>query len=189
VTQIHRKLDIAADEPLFELVLTDYARNYGPEIWTLKYRIRQQDLGNDYWNTSILRPAYYQLYPPEKGQPRTFVEVRYPERTSEPTLAAQLMANDPDIERVRNASQETAKALGFVSEGNSTKANSGPISDFLRSAVPMMAGAQARMTLAIIDAERGFQWVLPPEERLPPPKTQSVDPDRPSLRNPRTPSP
>lgn len=189
VTQIHHKLDLKPDEPLFELLLTDYAPNYGPEIWSLKYRIRQQNLGNDYWNTTILRPAYYQLYPPEKGQPRTFVEVSYPDGSAEPTLAARLTANDPNLERIRNASQETTKALGLVSDGNSTKAAAAPVSDFLRSAVPIVAGAQARMTLAIIDAERGFQWVLPPEERLPPPTTKSVDPDRPSLRNPRVPSP
>jgi hypothetical protein len=189
VAQIHHKLELKPDEPLFELVLTDYAPNYGPEIWSLKYRIRQQNLGNDYWNSSILRPAYYQLYPPEKGQPRTFVEVRYPDGSAEATLAARLTANDPDLERIRNASQESTKALGFVSDGNSTKANASPISDFLRSAVPIVAGAQARMTLAVIDAERGFQWILPPEERLPPPTTKSNDPDRPSLRNPRVPSP
>jgi hypothetical protein len=189
VTQIHHKLDLKPDEPLFELVLADYAPNYGPEIWSLKYRIRQQNLGNDYWNSTILRPAYYQLYPPEKGRPRTFVEVRYPDDSAEPTLAARLAANDPDLERIRNASQESTKALDLVNDGNSTKAATSAISDFLRSAVPIVAGAQARMTLAIIDAERGFQWVLPPEERLPPPTTKSVDPDRPSLRNPRGPSP
>jgi hypothetical protein len=189
VMQIHHKLDLKTDEPLFELLLADYAPNYGPEIWSLKYRIRQQNLGNDYWNTTILRPAYNQLYPPEKGRPRTFVEVRYPDGSAEPTLAARLMASDPDLERIRNASQESTKALGLVGEGNSTKANTSPIADFLRSAVPIVAGAQARMTLAIIDAERGFQWVLPPEERLPPPTTKSADPDRPSLRNPRVTSP
>ena len=189
VTQIHHKLDLAPDEPLLELVLADYAPNYGPEIWSLRYRIRQQSLGNDYWNTSILRPAYYQLYPPEKGQPRTFIEVRYPGESAEPTLAARVAAHDPQLERFGNASPELTKALGFIYDGNSTKAATSPISDFLRSAVPAVASANARMTLAIIDAERGFQWVLPPEERLPPPKTQSVDPDRPSLRNPRGPSP
>ena len=37
VGQLHRKLDLAPDEPLVELLLADYAENYGPEIWSLKY--------------------------------------------------------------------------------------------------------------------------------------------------------
>ena len=161
------------------MLLTDYAPNYGPEIWSLKYRIRQQNLGNDYWNSTILRPAYNQLYPPEKGQPRTFVEVRYPEGSAEPTLAARLTANDPDLERIRNSSQESTKALGLVSDGNSTKAalvtdrGLPPL-----GAVPIVAGAQARMTLAVIDAERGIPMgASARKRRLPPPTTKSVDPE------------
>ncbi len=60
------------------MLLADYVENYGPEIWSLKYRIQQDNLGNDYWETHILRPAYYQLYPPEKGSARTFMEAQYP---------------------------------------------------------------------------------------------------------------
>src|ERR1700694_3404911 len=74
VDQIHHKLDLAPDEPLVELILADYVQGYGPEIWNLQYRVHQETLANDYWQTRILRPAYVQLYPPEKGQPRTFIE-------------------------------------------------------------------------------------------------------------------
>jgi len=49
VSQLHRKLDLAPNEPLVEVLLADYAENYGPEIWSLKYRIQQDNLGNDYW--------------------------------------------------------------------------------------------------------------------------------------------
>jgi len=67
VDQIHHKLDLAPDEPLVELILADYVQDYGPEIWSLQYRVRQENLSNDFWRTRILRPAYVQLYPPEKG--------------------------------------------------------------------------------------------------------------------------
>ena len=39
VTQIHGKLDLTADEPLVELLLADYVEDYGPEIWSLQFRI------------------------------------------------------------------------------------------------------------------------------------------------------
>ena len=189
VTQIHHKLDLTQNEPLLELLLSDYAPNYGPEIWSLQYRIRQEDLGNGYWKTTILRPGYYQLYPPEKGQPRTFVEVRYPASSAEPTLASRVQEHDQQFERVRNSSPEMTKAIGLVNDGNSVKASSGPLTDFLRAVLPMVVGQDSNMTLAVVDAERGFQWILAPQEKLPPPTTKPIDPDKPSLRNPRVPSP
>src|SRR5665213_1303608 len=53
VEQIHHKLDLAPDESLVELLLADYVENYGPEIWQLQFRVRQEALGNDYWTTRI----------------------------------------------------------------------------------------------------------------------------------------
>src|SRR5258707_11950197 len=77
VSQLHHKIDVGADEPLFEIVVIGYApKHYRPEVWTIEYRIRQQEVGAraDYWQTQILRPRFEQLYPPEKHAPRTIVE-------------------------------------------------------------------------------------------------------------------
>src|SRR5205814_5169327 len=73
VAQLHHKIDIAADEPLLELVLIGYApNNYGPEVWTVEYRVQQQQVATrgEYWQTRPLRPRFTQLYPPEKHAPR-----------------------------------------------------------------------------------------------------------------------
>jgi len=66
------------------MVLIGYApNNYGPEVWTIEYRVQQEQVSTrgEYWQTRILRPRFTQLYPPEKKKhaPRMIVEARYPD--------------------------------------------------------------------------------------------------------------
>jgi len=184
VDQIHHKLDLAPDEPLVELILADYVQDYGPEIWSLQYRIRQENLANDYWQTRILRPAYVQLYPPEKGQPRTFVETEYPANIPQLDLAARVTRPDPQFERVAHSSREVSDAVAFIAAGNSTKASASATSDFMRAAIPLAGGNAQNLVMAALDMNRGFQWILAPQEPIPPGKTQTqpTEPDAPSLR-------
>ena len=100
VGQLHHKIEVAADEPLFEIVVIGYAPNhYGPEAWTIEYRVQQEVVGTrgDYWQTRILRPRFTQLYPPEKHAPRTIVEARYPANIKGPTVMELIQRNDPRI--------------------------------------------------------------------------------------------
>jgi hypothetical protein len=184
VDQIHHKLDLAPDEPLVELILADYVQDYGPEIWSLQYRVRQENLANDYWQTRILRPAYIQLYPPEKGQPRTFVEADYPATIPQLQLAARISRPDPQFDRVAHSSREISDAVAFIAAGNSTKASSSATSDFMRTAIPLAGGNAQTLVMAALDMNRGFQWILAPQEPIPPGKTQTqpTEPDAPSLR-------
>jgi hypothetical protein len=185
VSQLHHKLDLAPDEPLFEILLADYAENYGPEIWSLQYRIRQDNLGNDYWETHILRPAYYQIYPPEKGSAHTFMEAQYPGNLPSLGLVTRLAQNDPQIMRSRSASTAVDQAVKAIADGHSEKAAGGPVADFLRVSLPDIAGNKAGLALAQLDAKRGFQWIVPPTEAPPPPlptQTKPAEPGAPSLR-------
>ncbi len=183
VDQIHHKLDLPPDEPLVELILADYQQNYGPEIWSLQYRVRQQDLGNDFWQTRILRPAYVQLYPPEKGQPHTFVEVDYPAAVPRLQLTERLAQHNPQFDRIANSSREISQAIAFIAAGNSTKALSSPASDFLRAAIPLAGGNEGNLVMALLDMNTGFQWVLAPQQ--PDSRRQGAQRARcaPSLRN------
>ena len=184
VDQIHHKLDLAPDEPIVELILADYVQDYGPEIWNLQYRVRQQNLGNDFWQTRIMRPAYLQLYPPEKGQPRTFIEADYPPTLRQLGLAQLVMQPDSHFDRLAHSSRDVSEAIAFIAAGNSTKALSSPTSDFMRAAIPLAGGNESSLVMAILDMNRGFQWVLAPQQPIPPAKTQTqpTEPDAPSLR-------
>lgn len=188
VDQIHDKLDLGPDEPLVELILADYVQDYGPEIWNLQYRVRQENLGVDFWQTRIMRPAYIQLYPPEKGQPRTFIETDFPVNIPSLNLAERVARSDPQFTRIANSSRETSEAVEAIATGNSTKARTSPTTDFLRSVIPLAGGNEQSLVMAVLDMNRGFQWVLAPQQPIPPGKTQQTEPDAPSLRNrgPRT---
>jgi hypothetical protein len=190
VDDIHYKLDLAADEPLIEVLLAGYTEGYGPEIWDLRYRVQQRNLGNDYWDTRPMRPSYYQLYPPEKGQPRTFVETRYPE-TLAPLDLARAAQSDPAVTPIRSASPDIDEAVASILKGESNKAATRPTEDFLRLAIPAVAGAQAKLAVAVIDQLYKFQWVLEPDNAPAGPAETSTQPgtlrqqeqtERPSLR-------
>lgn len=191
VTDIHYKLDLPANEPLIEVLLAGYTPGYGPEIWDLRYRVQQQNLGPDYWETRPMRPAYYQLYPPEKGQPRTFVEVQYPAKLAPLGIARAAQSDaqsDAQVERIRSSSPEMNAAITTVLNGESIKANSRPVEDFLRLAMPVIAGAQAKLAIGALDELAHFQWLLAPEDARPAPAETDarpatpVEPEKPSLR-------
>jgi hypothetical protein len=185
--QLHHKINIGEDVPLVRLVLVDYVPDYGPEAWTIDYRIRQDVLANDYWRTRVLRPSYNQLYPPEKGRPRTFVEVRYPpanRATAEPELLDLLRQNDPRLARTRTANEILAKSVAFVVSGESQKSVAASDAEFLRAALPAVTPPETKLTMALIDFDRGFRWLIqPPESAVPPPADEKPrEPDAPTLR-------
>src|SRR5580698_7218705 len=102
VAQLHQQIEFKPDEALFEVVVIGFApEDYGPEVWTVEYRIQQEEIATrgDFWQTRLLRPRFTQLYPPEKKAPKTLVEIRYPDTVPGPTLQQLIQGNDPDIEK------------------------------------------------------------------------------------------
>jgi hypothetical protein len=184
--QLHHKINLAEDEPLLRIVLAGYVEGYGPEAWTLDYHVRQEELANDYWQTRVLRPSYTQLYPPEKGQPRTLVEVRYPPENrakDEPELLDLLRQNDPRLSKIRAANELLAKSIAFVVDGQSQKSTAASDIDFLKPALRAVTRPDAQFTMAYVDFDRGFQWVLQPPKPATPPPTDAKpeEPGAPSL--------
>ena len=184
--QLHHKIDIASDEPLFEIVIIGFAPNhYGPEVWTVEYRVQQQQVGAraEYWQTRILRPRFTQLYPPEKHAPRTIVEARYPSNVKAPTVMEMIQGNDPRVAQLRNGEPRFGKVLEVVDRGQAQKAVSIDAQDFMRALLPLIAG-KATFMLGKMDEERGLDWIVPPEEPVDKTKKDDKDrpPDAPSLR-------
>jgi hypothetical protein len=154
----HHKIDLGADEPLVELIVADYVDGYGFEAWLVRYKIKQKLLGNDYWMTTVSRPDYTQLYPPEKGQPRTLIEVRYPP-AADPTLLDRLKSDDPGLQRIRDASPKLNQSAAQIVVGESQKSNADDDADFLRAAMPVVTRAEARVALVEITNLRDVVWV------------------------------
>jgi hypothetical protein len=190
VSQLHHKLDISPDEPIFQIVMIGYAPNdYGPEVWVLEYRIEQEQVATrgDYWQTRIMRPHFTQLYPPEKHAPRTIVESRYPPDAKGPTLSELIRGNDPQIARLGSGEPRFTKVLENIRGGQAQKAAAIDSADFMRAVLPLIAG-DAQFVLGTMEERRGFEWIVPPTE--PVEKAQedkNRPPDAPTLR--RTPKP
>jgi len=175
--QLYARLDSRADQPLVELLVVDYVENYGPEVWLLQYPVAQDALGNDYWRTRVLRPSYTQLYPPEKGRPRTLIEVRYPGDDSGPTLLDLLNQNDPRLAQLRTADTAFARAAERLTRGESNKATANEATMFLRAALPAIADPESKLVLGVLHEQRGLEWILEPPE--PPQKAEEGKPREP----------
>ena len=115
------------------------------------------------------------------------MEVQYPANLA-PLGIARAAQPDAQIGRIRSSSQEMNAAVTAVLNGESIKANSRPMEDFLRLAMPVVAGAQAKLAIGAIDEQSHFQWLLAPEDARPAPAETDArpatlaEPERPSLR-------
>jgi hypothetical protein len=192
VSQLHHKIDLKPDEPLFEIVLIGYApQAYGPEVWAIDYQVEQESIGgkSDFWQTHILRPRFTQLYPPEKHQAKALLELRFPADLQDIPLTGLIQQNDPQIARLRSSDARFAKVIEQIEHGQPNKSNPQDAADFLRAALPVLAG-NARFIEGQIGESSGFEWIVPPEERVD--KQQRAEdkdhpPDAPTLR--RKPNP
>ncbi len=190
VAQLHHKLEISPDDPIFQIVIIGYAPNdYGPEVWVVDYRMEQEQVATrgDYWQTRVQRPRFTQLYPPEKHAPRTIVESRYPPDAKGPTLAELIHGNDPHITHLGSGEPRFAKVLENINRGQAQKAASIDSADFMRAVLPLIAGG-APFVLGTMDEHHGFEWMVPPEEPVEKVKEdKNRPPDAPSLRRPPKP--
>lgn len=184
VSQLHHKIEFKPDEALFEVVLIGIAPDdYGPEVWTIEYRIQQEEIATrgDFWQTRILRPRFTQLYPPEKHAPKTLVEIRYPETMQGPTLQQLISGNDPDIEKIYKGDPKFLKVAESIDRGQANKAVSEDATEFLRAVLPLISEKSTYILGKI--TERGFDWVVPPDEPVEKAKEdKNRPPDAPSLR-------
>jgi len=186
VSQLHHPIDLKPDEPLFQIVLVGFApQYYGPEVWRIDYQVEQSTVGSrdDYLQTRLLRPRFTQLYPPEKGRPKTLIEVRLPADLSDIPLLGLIQQNAPPIARLRSSDQHMSKVVDLIQRGEAQKADPTAAADFLRAALPIMAG-NASFILGSINETSGFQWIVPPEEPRESEKTaedKNRPPDAPTL--------
>lgn len=162
--QLHHKIDLAPEEPILQIVVVGYGpEGYGPEVWRYEYRVKQEALRGDYYQTRVLRPRTTQLYPPEKNTPRTLVEVAYPPGAVEPGLRERIERNDPVVARIAGSEKRFDRVVEKIREGKAHSANPGDAAEFLRIMVVPMAG-KGRFAVGRFKENRGFDWLLPPEE-------------------------
>jgi hypothetical protein len=186
-SQLHHPIDLKPEEPLFQIVLIGYApQDYGPEIWLIDYQVEQNSVAarGDYWQTHVLRPRFTQLYPPEKHQPKTIIEVRVPAALQDIPLLGLIQQNSTAIARLRSSDPHINKVVDLIQRGEAQKANSVAAGDFLRAALPILAG-DAHFFLGSMTENGRFDWIVPPDEPREKVKTtedKNRPPDAPTLQ-------
>jgi hypothetical protein len=158
---LRSKVNLPADEPLAQLIMADYLTGYGPEVWQLSYGIKQEQQKGDYWETRVLKPAYVQFWPPEKGQPKALMEFNYPPENRPPSLLELLRQKDARLERIRTSDPQMALVAAEL-QSDSTKLLAVDATQFLRAALAAITPPKARQTMAVLGIEKGFAWILPP---------------------------
>jgi hypothetical protein len=165
--RLHHKLNFPPDQALLELVVIGFGpKDYGPEVWTLEYRITQENITAndlDYWQTRVLRPRFTQLYPPEKHAPHTIVETGYPGPAKGPSIQELIEGNDPRIAQLSSSDPRFAKVDNLIAKGDAQKAETTDSIDFLRALVPLLFPHQT-FFMGTMEEEHGFDWVVPPQE-------------------------
>ena len=184
--RLHHKLDFPADQPLLELVVIGFGpREYGPEAWTVDYRMTQTMIAThgDYWQTRVLRPRFTQLYPPEKKASHKLVETCYPGECKGPTLQQLLEGNEPTLEKLARSDARFLKAVDLINKGQAQKAAAPDVVGFLRAVVPLLYTGH-RFVMGTFEEEHGFNWVVPPDEPIEKAKKddKSRAPEAPTLR-------
>lgn len=185
VKGLRSKVNLPADEPLAELIVADYLGGYGPEVWQITYDMTQLEQKDAYFETRVLKPAYLQFWPPEKGQPKTLMEFHYPPRPPQPSLLELLRQKDPRLEAVRSSDPQMAM-VGTQILNDTTKLPAVEATQFLRAALAAITPPNARETMAILGMEKGFAWILapPPEAERPIPAQTATSEPRPATERP-----
>jgi hypothetical protein len=173
---LHGRIDLPANEPVAVLILADYMEGYGPEIWQLSFTLRQSMQREDYFDTHVSLPQYVQLWPPEKGQPRTLVEFHYPPEGVVPSLIDLIRNKDAGIEKLCSSDVKMRNVRDRFLQGESNKILAADAIQFLRAAIGIVAPPNSRQTISTIGVESGFQWILQPP---PEPKNPRLEKERP----------
>jgi hypothetical protein len=103
-----------------------------------------------------------------------------------------IQGGDPRVAKLRSSDPKIEKAVDLISRGQAQKADDTASSDFLRALLPLISD-KATFMMGKMQEQNGFEWVVPPEERIE--KTEKLkteDKDRPadapSLRKRPTPN-
>ena len=180
---LHGPLRMQPHELFTEMLLVDYEPGYGPEAWSLRYRAEQELMRGDFYRTAVHRPEYVQLYPPDKGQPKTLMETTYPPNDpNEPTILELLKANDSRLAFLgTDAGMKRAEDLLVRGESQKIKIEDGV--ELLRASFQTVTPRSSRQMILEISEQDGMKWVLGEGElpKLTPEQQKGVQNAPPSL--------
>ncbi len=174
---IHGNLNLGEDEPILELVLADYAPDYGPEVWLISYSLEQEPEQGDFWQTRAMQPQYTQLWPLEKGAAQRLVEASYPPSVAtNDTLETLVAAGDSRIGAAISAAPGMRAISEQILDGEIDELQAVDVAAFLRTSLQAIAPPGARMIEAEVNQDMGIGWFIAPPPEVPLPGSEVVRP-------------
>jgi len=182
---IHGDLKLGDSQPVLQMVVADYAPDYGPEVWLVQYFVEQDPEQGDYWQTRILQPQYDQLWPPEKGKSRGLIEISNP---TAPTVASMIRAGDAHLSQSISSAPGMQEVSAAILDGNIEKLAAVDLAAFFRACLGAVTVSNARMVEAEINKQHGVGWFIEPPAEKPAAGAEQVRPvGAPSLIHPSRP--
>jgi hypothetical protein len=160
-TQLHAPIHLPDAQPVLQIVLADYVEDYGPEVWTLDYKLHQEELRANFLQTQINRPHYVQLWPPDKGQPHSLIEFSYP--GVDPKSFSESLLNDSRLKSIGGAVPKLADVQQAILAGDTRKILPADAITFMRAALSGLADNGSNYAIAAIGEHTGFTWIVQPK--------------------------
>jgi hypothetical protein len=99
-----------------------------------------------------------------------------------------IQGNDPELDNLSRGDPKFSKVMENIDRGQANKAIPEDATDFLRAALPLVS-EKAKFILGTV-TERGFDWVVPPDEPVEKAKEdKNKPPEAPTLRKKPNPNP
>ena len=169
---LHAQIHLPQDLPLLELVIVRQSAGEEPSVWDVSYWLSQRSLEENFWDTEVERPRYYQLYPTKENRTGG-LEISYPPDDSAPGLLAWLEQPSGRLAAAIQANPRLAETQRSISEGKGKKLRLAQLVPLAKLALQTMVPAGTPKAMVTLDNHGGFDWVIQP------PPTPATQPKRP----------
>jgi hypothetical protein len=183
VRQLHAPVGVKSGENVLQVVLAGYVTNYGPDVWILDYAVEQEMLRQDFWTSRAQHPRYTQAWPPIKAAPQTLMEFCYPSDCV-PSLQEEFHVANSPVARIVQIDSQMQTVEGEILNGQSTRVKGEDAIRFLRATLDALRKPGDAESIAVVDQQNGFGWVLKPSPPKEPENKTPRPPGSPTLIKP-----
>jgi hypothetical protein len=175
---LHAPVELPDRTPLVAVVLVDYKHSEGAAVRELDFKLEQQPLRGNFYQTLVDRPESLALYPPAHKGHADAIDLSYPPGSSA-SIASLLAKNDPRLAHAATATPAGARVAKLVEQGETRKAPATQLVEFLRVALSTLARPGTPAAVALLN-QNGVAWVLPPPETEQPREREAGEKPRPA---------
>lgn len=166
---LHAPIHLPENLPLAELVLVRQPGGEAGSVWDVSYWLSQRFLEENFWDTEVQRPRFYQLYPTKENR-SGWLEISYPPNDSSPGLLNWLEQPTGRLAAALQANPGLAETQHSISEGKGRNLKVAELAPLVKLALETMVPADTPKAMLDLDNRGGFEWVIQPPPSAAPPQ-------------------